>query len=356
MAAIPRRRALTIRLLLLTALVVPAFSFAGIVTSRAAPILSPGASTAHPYSNPVWWPLSTGSTMGCYRGNPTLAPDRLPTCREPVIQHSVWAVDIISAQRTIADPHEGVYAMGAGIVHYGATGVGCGSAASAGRGNWIWIDHGNGVLSQYGHLGLISVRSGQYVTARTKIAEVGNSGYSNCNVVNNMRYLWLAIKHGGTSGVYYHFPSTLACVNGVANSWPRKLSSNRSGWVDWNQVPSHQLLDTPDKTRTCIPATPATSNAPSSAGMVHPAAGQLKAYWKAAPAAARVTVINVQFQLWHPSIGQWLDLENRRLTPPATSTTFRSLQNGRHYRMRVSFANSVGWSAASPWANATALG
>jgi hypothetical protein len=316
--------------------------------------LSAGASTAHPYSNPVWWPLGTASTMGCYRGNPTLDPTHLPTCQKPQIQHAVWAMDIISAKRTVANPREPVYAMGAGIVHYGATRQGCGGASS--RGNWIWIDHGNGVLSQYGHLGVIAVKSGAYVTARTKIAEIGNSGYSNCKQVNNMRYLYLAIKHGGTNGSYYHFTSTLACVKGVAQSWPRALSRNpRGAWTDWNQVPSHQVLDAPSPSHnSCIPATPATANAPSGAAMVHPGAAKLKAVWRAPAASARVTTVNVQFQLWHPSIGQWLDLENRHVSAALTSTIFSGLTKGRHYRMRVSFANSVGWSAATGWHNATA--
>jgi hypothetical protein len=348
--------AIPARLLAVLALILPALFLSGAPAAAAAPVLSPGASTSHPYSNPVWWPLTTASAMGCYRGNPTLDPDHLPTCRLPVVQHSVWAMDIISAQRTVADPHEGVYAMGAGIVHYGATGVGCGPGVPSSRGNWIWIDHGNGALSQYGHLGIIAVKDGQYVTARTKIAEIGNSGYSNCKVVNNLRYLWLAIKHGGTNGDYYHFVSTLACVGGVPASWPRKLSSNQFGWVDWNQVPSHQALDTPDATRTCIPATPPTPDAPTGAAMVHPASAQLKAFWHGAPSSAAVTVINVQFQLWHPTISTWLDEENRHVGPTTTSTIFTHLVNGRHYRMRVSFANSTGWSLASPWYNATALG
>lgn len=49
---------------------------------------------------------------------------------------------------------------------------------SGSAGNWVVIDHGGGVLSVYMHASALYVSSGQYVSAGTCIAAVGNTGYS----------------------------------------------------------------------------------------------------------------------------------------------------------------------------------
>src|SRR5436305_10046769 len=126
-----------------------------------------GATTAHPYSNPTWWPLSaSGTAMACYRGNG-------PDCRNP-LQHTVYAMDIAAPSWSSLP----VYAMGAGVVHIRSTGWHCNP--DQGRGNWLYVDHGNGTRSEYGHLGRIYVHTGDFVTAHTKLATVGQSGYSQC--------------------------------------------------------------------------------------------------------------------------------------------------------------------------------
>lgn len=45
-------------------------------------------------------------------------------------------------------------------------------------GRFIEIDHGNGVITRYGHLRRIYVKRGQTITYRTKIGQMGNSGRS----------------------------------------------------------------------------------------------------------------------------------------------------------------------------------
>ena len=43
-------------------------------------------------------------------------------------------------------------------------------------GNAVWIDHGQGVLSMYGHLSKFSVKKGDMVKQGQKIGEVGATG------------------------------------------------------------------------------------------------------------------------------------------------------------------------------------
>ena len=45
-------------------------------------------------------------------------------------------------------------------------------------GRYIWIDHGNGIKTLYGHLSKIDVKKGQKINRWDKIGEVGRSGRS----------------------------------------------------------------------------------------------------------------------------------------------------------------------------------
>lgn len=89
--------------------------------------------------------------------------------------------------------HKGIDIAGSGI--YGAAvvaadsgtvveavsgfGVGYyGSSDGGGYGNHIYIDHGNGFCTMYGHLSRVSVSAGQTVTKGQKIGNVGSSGSS----------------------------------------------------------------------------------------------------------------------------------------------------------------------------------
>lgn len=51
---------------------------------------------------------------------------------------------------------------------------GCGG----GFGNYVWLDHGNGKATIYGHLSNITVYDGQYVTAGQVVGYGGSTGYS----------------------------------------------------------------------------------------------------------------------------------------------------------------------------------
>jgi murein DD-endopeptidase MepM/ murein hydrolase activator NlpD len=48
----------------------------------------------------------------------------------------------------------------------------------SGYGNTVEIDHGNGIVSRYGHLSAFLVKEGQKVTTGTPVAKVGSTGRS----------------------------------------------------------------------------------------------------------------------------------------------------------------------------------
>lgn len=51
-----------------------------------------------------------------------------------------------------------------------------GSTLQAGYGNYVEIDHGNGIITRYAHLEEVRIRQGQHVTKGTVIGTVGMSG------------------------------------------------------------------------------------------------------------------------------------------------------------------------------------
>jgi murein DD-endopeptidase MepM/ murein hydrolase activator NlpD len=88
-----------------------------------------------------------------------------------------WRIDPFTGQKAF---HEGVdfmadigtpiYAAGAGVVVV--------SENSGGYGNMVEIDHGNGLISRYGHASKLLVKTGDVVLKGQKIAEVGSTGRS----------------------------------------------------------------------------------------------------------------------------------------------------------------------------------
>jgi murein DD-endopeptidase MepM/ murein hydrolase activator NlpD len=52
------------------------------------------------------------------------------------------------------------------------------SRYNSGYGNNVWIDHGDGIVTVYGHASRLLVKEGQMVQAGERIALVGNTGHS----------------------------------------------------------------------------------------------------------------------------------------------------------------------------------
>ena len=301
--------------------------------------LMPGASTAHPYSDPVWWPLRTETKMDCYSGN--------PGCDNPR-QHPTWLMDVVSTQGS-SRPFEPVYAMGAGIVHYGVySNQGCGGVH--GRGNWLWIDHGNGTLSSYGHLAWpFKVPNGAYVTPKTQIALIGNSGYSNCYKYPWLHYIDIAVKRGAANGIpsgqYVQFFHLFACVNGVRQSWPAQLNRN---WRVWNDVPSspgqiQHIIPASDRNSDCIPGTNTPDRSPY-ARLSRAGSNALRATWTLpSTGAARSSTVVLIYE-YHPAIRRWLELSKHVVGGNVASTTFTALHHNHQFKVLINFHNVVGYS------------
>jgi len=56
--------------------------------------------------------------------------------------------------------------------------IGVGNAGKYAYGKWVAVDHGNGLVTMYGHLSVQSAKKGQSVARGAKIGLMGNTGYS----------------------------------------------------------------------------------------------------------------------------------------------------------------------------------
>jgi hypothetical protein len=344
--------------LILAGLVAVLLPLAGTTAATSFAAARPATTTvpAHPYSNPVYWPLATSVNMDCYSGN--------PGCTNPKY-HTTWIMDVVSAASTKAHPavmgSEPVFAMGAGQVHWGVTSdQGCGSGKT-GRGNFLWIDHGDGVASWYGHLAWpFKVKNGAWVTAHTRIGSMGDSGYSGCTQNSWLHYIDIVVMHGNSNGKengkYIEFTHLYACVNNAQQNWPSQLPDNPGGanaWNTWNDVPSTKYTGNPnnieaaDLSRSCIPTTPNTPKRPPTVKLKGLSTSAVRASWSAPTSGARPTGVYVKLRVWVPAGHFWLDTHLKTLSPSATSTKFTGLKAHHEYRVYVNYVNHVGAGASN---------
>ena len=200
------------------------------------------------------------------------------------------------------------------------------------------------------------VKNGDYVSARTPIAHVGNSGYKMCHQKPNVRFLAIVVKrdarrtaNGGMTGTYTQVTHTYACVHGRRVDWPQQLPGhNGQGWSRWHSVPVDVPIPATDPHRTCIPA-PATATMPRDAKLSRGAKTALVATWSPAAARYHVHSVRVMLQKFHPSISKWLPRYVRSLDGTAARAYFAHLDVHYQFRVRIWFGNDVGWSRASPW-------
>jgi hypothetical protein len=241
--------------------------------------------------------------------------------------------------------------MGAGIAHIGnPKGDAC-PAPKTSFGTWVWVDHGGGNISRYGHINEIKIKEGQLVAVGTPLGTFGVTGKrAGCSTL----YTDFMLRHKGTGGPSYEFKTLKGCGYVYPpvgpEIWPRL-----QGYARWNDVPrgTHVRGNHAECQPTTVPATP---RRPGSVALARAGDGSLKATWAAPPAAAKVDKIRVEFGRYRPAKGVWEPQHDERwydLSPATTTKSIGSLTEGHKWRVRVHFHNADGWSVASSWAKAT---
>lgn len=299
----------------------------------------------HPYTSPSWYPLHDGiAFMDCGYSN--------PGC--PVAhRHKDHAVTFLTKKTSLPSTyyHAPVYAAGSGYVHIGHSGIkSCPGPAGQPLGNWVWINHGAGVISRYAHLYNIKVHEGEHVTPTTILGYSGNSGESagNCYIY----YLNFQIQHDavGAFGTGYPLTTSLACKqrhNATVVTDPKF----HFGYNTWNDVPKdtmigyygHACVNPPDP-----PNTPSRPVRPT----VHVSSGTLTVSWTKPSGGPTITKVDVELQHeWAPGNDDYVLPAHRWFNVGSTFPTsykYSGLAHGK-YRARIAFSSSAGWSLESNW-------
>lgn len=278
-------------------------------------------SSAHPYGDPVWFPLRNSASIGCAKSGCGTKAD-----------HGYWAIDFLA---TRGDP---VYPAGAGIAHIGGNSGACvTSGPDNNGGRWVWVDHGAGVVTKYHHLDSIAIKDGQLVTPATRIGAMGSSGdISPCKTA----YLHFEVRNGGLKGIRVDPGQLFACTAGGRVSLPAALGG--SNWDDRAIHPARRL-NTPASSSACITptwlSTPATPKA-----TVRRSDKAVAVDLGTLPAGA--TSAMIRLQTYHPSTKAWGTDLYRTVPAGAARTTF-VVDNTHGYRVDLTVHGTGGWSAWS---------
>jgi Peptidase family M23 len=342
-----------LRLRRLTRVAVPllaasAVAVSGLAVANQAAASTPmasGSSYWHPYSNPIWYPLrGSYGTMDCASSNPGCSSAKL---------HKDASMTVLSRKMQGNTPvykAEPVYAAGAGILHIGAN-VGDRCQYPSSLGTWLWVDHGGGVVSRYGHLsGIISsIHNGEYVTPKTIIGYTGHSGESSrgdCSRATH--YLNFQIEHNGLYGTPIRQTRLAVCNGSKSVWWPQAAHSSES---TWQSVPAKATLDNSGQSATSCVGTRWWSTA--SLPTTHPlsaGSGRLRASWATPAAKYHVRYIQLLLEEYHPANHTWSIESRHNITVSGkvpTSYTFGGLAHKRIYEVAASFCNAPGWSKAT---------
>lgn len=312
------------------------------VEADAASTTGAPTSPANPFSDPVWYPLREEAKVGCGRSN--------PGCDRP---HNFWTQILTPlGQKDNATTSKAlVTAMGAGIARIGeANGDKCGSG-DASYGTWVWVDHGGGVISRYGHLSEILISDGDQVAAGDPVGIIGTSGKRSSDSCFRA-YLNFQVKEFGVRGNDVEFPTLKACDEGKVETWPRGFTD-----VDtWNEVSATEIA--PANSDDCFPpAVPVTTGPPTDVTLTQAGTGKLKVSWTKPPAGVDIIRMELARFRSNKSTNKWEAQHEStwRDRATATASTFSGLRSGSKYRVRVHFHTAgVGWSKASSFVSATA--
>jgi murein DD-endopeptidase MepM/ murein hydrolase activator NlpD len=298
------------------------------------------------FSDPVWWPLRVESKVDCTMHNPG-CPDH----------HSFWGVDVIPTGQRQGRPlsQAGVFAMGAGIAHIGqAHGKPCGFGGATDFGTWVWVDHGGGVVSKYGHLSVISITDGQHVAAGDRLGTVGNTGDAS-KLYCDENYLDFQVRRDGITGPSVEFSTKgtgaadgqlLACGGSGVRSWPHDLGT---GVQRIDALPKHAVL--PAAAANCLPDAGLTLD-PGAVGLETQAGeDSLRGSWDDVPLGT--DALRVELDRYEPYAHQWANPAHEQWHDLAATThwaEFTHLSDRFRYRMRVWFHDAHGWGTHSNWA------
>jgi murein DD-endopeptidase MepM/ murein hydrolase activator NlpD len=308
------------------------------------------AATSALYSDPVYWPLHVQSYVDCTMTN--------PGCSN---HHDFYGVDVIPTGQRSGAPlsQAGVYSMGAGIAHIGdAKGAACGTGTATDFGTWVWVDHGGGVVSRYGHLSKIDIAEGQHVAAGALLGVVGNTGDSS-TLYCDENYLDFQVLRNG-----YHGPSVpfstkgtgspdgdlLGCSTESLQLWPLNLSV---GITTIEAMP--EKTDVPASSNDCLPRYTAAS-LPGAPGLHLTAMPHaVQATWTGSlPAGA--DNVRIEVGAYHPSTkaydSQWNE-SWRDVNTSIRTATKGSLKRKTKYRVRVWFHTAQGWVANTGYQSIT---
>lgn len=339
-------------------------------------------SSAHPYSDPIWYPLHDAAQVGCVG---TDAKNNGPTsghnpCATDHPGYFGINLDISPSSKDGSGifhyPDAGVYAMGAGRVQQVISGACTTSGQKSSGGTQVLINHGGGRVSVYQHLHAVNsaMKVGAYVAAGQQVGTAGNTGAPcfKSKGVPTPPYLDVIVRTDGGGYLQLSEPvATLhACKGATEQTLPKQMVTDQSGrltpYDSWVITPYLKSV-VPASSGACIPSgAPATTAAPTGVRAA-PSNGRATVSWTAPRGADKFLV---QMEIYRPSSRSWdapctpsqtsgctvgyTEVDSRT----ATSYVQTGLLNGREYRFQVSAHNAFGWSVAGPssWVQATPAG
>jgi murein DD-endopeptidase MepM/ murein hydrolase activator NlpD len=268
---------------------------------------------AHPYSDPTWFPLHGGVTVGCVYSN----------CPGPY--HGYWAIDFGGQ---LDDP---IYPPGAGVFHIGKIDTTCPKTGNT-SGTWVYIDHGPYGVTSFQHLNRVLAKEGQLVTPATLIGTMGRNGNTYpCHAV----YTHMEFRSQRVAGTRLPIPTMNACLSGGPQPFPAAL-----GYSSWNSIPNNTVT-TPNTSTACMPATwNQTPNQPAFTVIRGPQ--QLTLYPSARPPGTERWRVRVE--MYHPSLRAYGMPAYYDHLPTTATTRLTNLSSGYNYRLSISFHNAYGWS------------
>ena len=279
------------------------------------------------FSRPTFLPLRETTRVTCVFTN----------CR-PLgsNHHGFWAIDFVGS---FGDP---IYASGHGVAYVGGRFTGCRKSQDDRRGNWVWVDHGAGLTSQYRHLKSISIKNGQRVTPNTKLGTMGSSGdVAPCRTP----YLHFEINQTiGQDSERIEPPPLYACHGKQTISYPNQLDAK--GWD--NVVPDATVRSDGSY---CV-GQPDRAGAPANAkAQVLKSLTSLRVTWDSPKVKPElVSTFSVATQPFHPKTNEWGKVRYHLANGRATELQVNNLKRRATYRVSVAALDPAG---ASPWAKAS---